>query len=256
MGKYTHMKNIKIIKINIITYLYILLIIFSGYYKYLLYFSLVFIVHELGHIFFCKLFRVKILKIDIYPFGGIIKLNKKLNINIYKDFFIASGGIFFQLILEIINTLFFKNPLLLNTNKIIFLINIVPLIPLDGSKIFFIIISKFFSFYKSVKIYYLFNIFFIMIYFITCSKMSNINYTYIFFCIASFFIEIFNYKSLINKFYLERYIYDFKYKKRKYHKKKTLKLLKREVESYFYDETWFSEKKLLRKKFDNSSYFW
>ena len=250
------MMNIKIIKVNFLTYLFVFLIIYSGYINYLIYFSIVFIFHELGHIFFAKLFNIKILKIEIFPYGGMIKLNKKLNIEIYKDFLIAAGGFIFQFILLAINLLFIKNNLLNYINKLIFVMNIIPVIPLDGSQLFFIFFSKYLSYFQSLKLFYLFDILFLLLTISYGFFMGDLNVSYIIFCFCSFIIQVKAKDYRLNSFYLERYLYCFPFKKIKYQIKNDIHFLKREEKSFFYDNNWKSEKEILTKKFDNCSEFW
>ena len=75
------MKNI--FKINITTYLLLLSILLCGYFNYLLIISLILIIHDLGHIVFLKLFKIKINNITILPFGSIINSDLKLNTESY-----------------------------------------------------------------------------------------------------------------------------------------------------------------------------
>ena len=110
------MKNI--FKINIITYLLLLSILLCGYFNYLLIISLILIIHDLGHIVFLKLFKIKISSIIILPFGSIINSDLKLNTESYKLFIISIAGILFQLILSVImnylNTYGFVNNISIN----------------------------------------------------------------------------------------------------------------------------------------------
>ena len=64
------MKNL--FKINIFTYILLLLSFLSGYYKEISIILLILIVHELGHFFLMKLFKIEVNKIIIFPYGGIL----------------------------------------------------------------------------------------------------------------------------------------------------------------------------------------
>ena len=246
----------KSIRINPLTYVFIFLIVYSGYVHYLLIFLLVFMIHELGHIFFIKLFNIQIIKIEIYPYGGLIILDKKLNVDIYKDFLIASGGLLFQVIAGLINCFIFRSDMFLFFNKLILYMNIIPLIPLDGSNILFIFLSKYFPYRKSINVYYFLSLCFIIIYFLYGIKTNAINIAYLLFCICSYLTNLKTVKYVLNTFYLERYLYDFSFKHKKYHQKVDINLLKRNEESFFLENTWKNEKEILSKKFDNCSYFW
>ena len=94
------MKNIlNKFNINIFTYLYFLVCLSCGYIRNVLIIFFICLIHEMGHIFFIKLFKYKVISIDIYPFGGYTKIDKMINTSINKDILISLGGIIFQSIL-------------------------------------------------------------------------------------------------------------------------------------------------------------
>ena len=91
-------------KININPFFYFLALIsiFTGLFKQFLIMYLIIIVHEFGHIFFALIFKYKIIKINIYPFGGYSIFQNDLNISFIKEFLVFLGGILFQFILYLI----------------------------------------------------------------------------------------------------------------------------------------------------------
>ena len=127
----------KIIKINFLTIYFLLLLFLCGYLKIgIIIFSIV-IIHELGHVFFIKMFKYEIIDITIYPFGGMTRIKKDINTPINKELFIAFGGILFQMILLGI-TMFLPISIITKTifwkyNLSIMIFNMLPIIPLDGS---------------------------------------------------------------------------------------------------------------------------
>lgn len=250
------MMNIKKIKINFSFYLFIILFLFSGFKNSLIYILLIFIVHELGHIFFCVIFNVKILKLEIYPFGGIFYFNKEYNIEIYKDFLISSGGIIFQMLLFLINRFFCSFEILDYYNLFFLSFNSLPIIPFDGSKILYILISKFFSYYYSFIAYLFISISFLLFFFL----MNLFNcYSCLLVIVFSLFFTYKEYKDfplIFNKFLIERFLHNYKYKKKKYIRKYDIKHLCRGKVCFFLLDSYENEKKLLSKKFDNSSYIW
>ena len=245
------MTSINKIKINVLTYLFIILFLFSGFKSILLPIILIFVVHEMGHIFFCFLFKVEIIKIEIYPFGGIIKLNNLINYSPIKSLFVSLGGLLFQLILYVLNIFIIKNDIISTYNLKILLLNVMPIIPLDGSKILQVMLSFFFSFYKSLFFSYLISLI-LLVYLI----IYTYNPALIIFLIGFLIKEICNFSYLFNRFLLERYLYDFKFKKYKYLKKCNLKKLCVNRYCFFFEKSWKSEKEILSKKFDNCSYIW
>ena len=56
------------------------------------------IIHEFGHFLISKLFKWNLDKISIYPFGGCVKFNEKLNKPLIQELFILLGGPSIQII--------------------------------------------------------------------------------------------------------------------------------------------------------------
>ena len=197
-------------------------IITGHFINFIIFFSIIFI-HELGHIFIAKLFKVKINKIIFYPYGGITKLDYLININLYKELLISFGGFIFQLIYSFIVYYLYKVGfireyvylLFYKYTCSIFIFNMLPIIPLDGFKILNTIINYIFNYnlsnYISVVISFISIILFLYL---------NNNFDYSFILILSILFKniyeyLFNIKYLYNRFLLERYLYDIKYKDKK-----------------------------------------
>ena len=204
------------IKIDNTTYLLILLALLSGYIKNIFIILIIVLIHELGHVFFFLLFKIDIVSVVIYPFGGVTSVNKRIHERIYKDILISLGGIIFQLILFIIFYLLYRNNLIVRStynifntyNKSVLLFNLLPIIPLDGSKFLFSLLSKYLSFKISNILSIIIGIISLIVFIIYIS-ISGLNdlVIVIFLCIK--LIEVIkNYKYIMNKFYLERIIYN------------------------------------------------
>ena len=86
------------IYIHPLTYIILFILLHEGLIRYALVISLVLLVHELGHLFFIKIFKRKISIIKILPFGSLIKLDTNLSNYIYEDILISLGGVLFQII--------------------------------------------------------------------------------------------------------------------------------------------------------------
>lgn len=241
------MMNTFKIKVNYLTYIVIILFLYSGFKNNLLYIVIIFIIHELGHVFFCRLLRVKIISIEIYPFGGIIKLNSLINDSILKKFLISSGGIIFQLGLFVLNFLFFKNSVIYSYNLYFLFINIIPVIPLDGSKIVQNLLCLFFPYYLSLIVTCIISV--ISLVFVSFF-IKNI--TFFVFSLVFIIRDLKNIYYYFNKFLLERYLYNFNYKKCRYYKRFNLKKLQISRSGYFYENGWKNEKYFLSKIFDKN----
>lgn len=119
-----------------INYSFIFLLIFSlyiGYIDILLIFLLCLILHEIGHIIFIIIYRIKIKKINLYAYGFSMLLDEMQfdSIKKYQKIIVFSGGLIVNLLLLII---FYKNTFG-KYNLFLFLFNLLPIYPLDGYNI-------------------------------------------------------------------------------------------------------------------------
>ena len=196
--------------------------VISGYYINLIAITSLLLIHELGHYTTAKLLKFKVLKIIIYPFGGITKINDLINKDINEEILVATSGVIFQFIfyliivyLNHINIIrdYTLNIYTLYNNQIIFF-NLMPIYPLDGAKIVNLLLSKFFNYNLSNKLTIIISLIGISLFILT--KSYNHNYSYI--MVLSVLI-IYNYKFIkqlkyiYNKFLLERYLYNINYPK-------------------------------------------
>ena len=200
------MKNIKRIKIDFLTYLFLILFIFSGYKSTIVYISLVFVVHEIGHLFFLIIFNIEISSFSIYPFGGIIKFYEGINIKFYKSLLINLGGILFQLILLLLNIIFFKNSYVKYYNNLFLFINVIPIIPFDGSKLLLLISSKLISYHSSRNIYIFSSIFLFICLLIYQIKVSSYNIMYLSFIFFKIIDEVKNNQLFIDMSILKKHL--------------------------------------------------
>ena len=80
----------------------VLIFILIGEFRFISYFMLLIIVHELGHILVSLYFKWNIEKIIILPFGGLTKFNEIINRPLIEEFLIAISGIIFQTIFYVL----------------------------------------------------------------------------------------------------------------------------------------------------------
>jgi len=207
------MKNIKL-KFNNLTLYFLLIALLSGYIKNALVVLLIIFLHEMGHIGVSVLLGYQVKEVEFYPFGGITKLDKLLNTKISHDLLIAISGIFVQLFIFIFCKLgYIQSIMLYEYNLSIMLFNMLPIIPLDGSKIIFEFLNYKLSYKKSMSIYIFISSISIIIYFFINYKYELNNYMIIilFICKTVEFIK--NYHVFYHKFILERFLYNIKFSK-------------------------------------------
>lgn len=193
-------------------YLVSFIIFITGYFKYFTLFMLFVIIHELGHIFISGLFKWNIDKILILPFGAITFFNEKINKPLLEEFLIAISGLIFQLLLFFIVINFNNELIIYKINLFLFLFSILPIYPLDGSKIFNVLFNIIFNFKLSHKISICLSIVLIsfLIFFYNNNLFLVISFILL---IKNIIYEIRNHNYLFKKFLLERHIYYFKFKK-------------------------------------------
>lgn len=236
------------IKINNYTYLFFLICALVGYLKNIIIIFSICLFHELGHIFFIKLFKYNIDCIELLPFGGYTQVNKKINSSINKDIIINLGGVFFQLILLLFLFLFkhrfniITYNLIYQYNLILMFFNLIPVIPLDGNNIIHLLFEKIFSYELSYKLNFIVSLISILS-FLFINYYFNIDNYFIFsFLIYKSLTYLKDYKYLKNRFLLERYLYDLEYKKIE-NNTKNLNELKKEVLHYFKENNKYIKEK-------------
>lgn len=127
-----------------------------GLVKEMIYIIICFIIHEIGHYFFIRIFKYKATNITVYPFGGIISYQEK-NDFIHKSFFIMIGGVLFNLIFYLVFSIL-NIKILAQINLCFFIINILPINPLDGGRLLILSLSLFLPTLLSKFVVYIFSI--------------------------------------------------------------------------------------------------
>lgn len=245
------MKIISKIEIHPFCYIIALLCIFIGYFNDFLILTTIIFMHELGHTIMAYILNWNIDKILILPIGGMTKFNECLNKKIIEELLIAVAGPLFQILFYII----FRNKInLFYYHYLILFFNLIPIYPLDGAKILNLFLNKITSFRTSYLISIYISYFLIILllgYFIFCKN-------YIIICIfIILLVQLYNEYNrtnyMFNKFCLERYLNDYKFKKIKLIRGNKIFKMKRDYEHVFYiDNNCYSEKFILSKLFDKA----
>ena len=117
--------------------------IITGYFSNLLVFTSIILFHELGHYLIAKINKLNPQEITIYPFGGITQINSLINTKISSELMVALAGVILQTIYYLVIALLHNNHLIRDYifnlfktyNYHILVFNLLPIYPLDGSKI-------------------------------------------------------------------------------------------------------------------------
>ena len=213
---------LKKIKINNYTLILCFVALITGLFKEIAVVFILILVHEFGHFITMKKYKWNVKQIDIYPFGGITKLDDKIDKPLKEELIITLMGPVFQEILFLIIYLLYKRYLISdylfnlfkNYNYTILIFNLLPIVPLDGYKILNVFINKIFNFRYS----YVIGIVLSIITFILFMYMYKIDSSY--YVILAFLIfqiiYAFKVRNIIyNRFILEKRLYKNEYPKLK-----------------------------------------
>lgn len=229
----------------------ILIFISIGKFRFISYFMLLIVIHEIGHILVGSLFKWDIEKIIILPFGALTKFNKKINTLLIEDFLVSISGILVQLLIYFI----LKNKINYNyfsfINYFIIIFNLIPIYPLDGSKILHVIFNIFTTFKNSILLTVILSYILIIILSIISIKTNKL-FTIILMFLFNNVNKLYkNKQMLLNKFLLERHLNDFKFRKKKTITK--VDYMKKDYKHLFYiDDRYLTEKYFLLKLFSKN----
>lgn len=145
-----------------------------------------------------------------------------------------------------------NSEVLLFYNNIILVFNLIPIIPLDGSKIFLLTLQKKVSFYKSYKILLIFS----CIFFLFLLLLNSLIFKSVFLLVTLLLLHKHIYKVYkeytfyFKKFLLERYLYKLYFKKHINLNEASLKRMKRDCKHlFYYKNKYVTEKEMLYKTF-------
>ncbi|MBO6195173.1 MAG: site-2 protease family protein [Bacilli bacterium] len=241
------------IKFSKYSFIIILLCFITGLIKELSIILILIIFHEFGHYLMSVIFKWNINKIIIYPFGGLIKYEEEVDKPLLEELLITISGPLNQWIIFIFFFILYKNYYissyyynnLYNYHISMFIFNIIPIIPLDGSKLINIVLNKLFNYRLSYNILLVISLIFLLGFVLTFRN----NYSYL--IVISFLIyELINYVKnkniMFNRFIFEKYLYKNKYKK--YIKIRNIKSMKRNKKHLIKNNgTYITEKEYIKK---------
>lgn len=142
----------KYFKFHFFFYVISFILLLSGHFKHYIMIMGIILFHELGHIIVGKMFKWKIIKVIILPFGCITHFKVDLNVKLKQEFLVTIAGPIFQIIGSYIYYYFTKDNLFLFYHKILLLLNLIPIIPLDGSKLLQVILAKILPYKKTLSV--------------------------------------------------------------------------------------------------------
>lgn len=109
-------------------------------------------VHEYGHYYFAKKFDFEIDKVEIFPFGAFLSVNDYGVHHICEELIMLMAGLAVHLPIYFIIEIFIGSQYLLEVNRLVFIFNLLPIYPLDGSKILLLLLSLVKDYYQAIKL--------------------------------------------------------------------------------------------------------
>jgi stage IV sporulation protein FB len=133
--------------------------VFTGHFREIIVWFFVVLVHEMGHYAGARLFKWRISRIDLLPFGGAAVVEEHGTRPFHEEVWVAVlgplqhiwlvGSAFVLTRLELVHYDDFNWFLLLNLT--LFLFNLLPIWPLDGGKVAFALFAKWLPFKKAQR---------------------------------------------------------------------------------------------------------
>ncbi|MBR5156686.1 MAG: hypothetical protein IKW59_02850 [Clostridia bacterium] len=146
--------------INILTVpLFVLAYIVKAHHTMLMAYAIV-TVHELFHLFAALILKIRIGSVIVMPFGMTLRLSGAVIKNPIKESLIAIAGPFSNILMIVLGVLlkhFYVYTeesmfLYMNLNFLIMLINLMPVLPLDGGRVFRSVLAHFFGYITAMQI--------------------------------------------------------------------------------------------------------
>ncbi len=243
------MKIIYKIKFHPLFYITALLMLFTGYFKDFSLFLIIVMFHELGHVLAGLIFKWKIKSINVLPFGAITIFDEGLTKSLLEEFIISIMGPLFQIIIYNLLRLRY-DVFFIHYSLLIF--NLLPIIPLDGSKIISVILNLFFPFKKSLFVSIILSIVLVVLSFVSCFYHFNLVFIFVLlFLLVKVFNEFCSINYIMNRFFYEKYYLPKSYKRKKVINGKNInKMFKERSHIFKVGNNYYTEHEILRKRFD------
>lgn len=250
------------IKLSYTLYILFFVSLISGLFKDISVFFLIIFIHEIGHIIASMHYKWNIKKVDFTLAGGFITYEDEVDKPFKEELIISVSGFVMQWIFFFLIFILFKNNvinyklyfMIKKYHLSIFFFNLMPIIPLDGSKILHTIICSLTYYKKALKISFIVSVisFIVLFYLYLSYCKGNFGMIIVFFFIIKKIITYLNnIPYLYNKVLLERYIKKRVYKKNNFIKKGMLEHFKRQKNNLFYNgKRYVSEYSILKERFD------
>jgi len=139
---------------------FFILFLFASYFAGWLHQSIVLftsvILHELGHVMAAKKLGIKVIEVELMPYGGVVRMEELSKLGGTSEAVVSAAGPAASLVLALAGSLLRGYgkvfDLALRYNLIICIFNLLPIIPLDGGKIARNLLNFFMGYRQSTRI--------------------------------------------------------------------------------------------------------
>jgi stage IV sporulation protein FB len=143
------------IKLNLFFILFLFASFYTGYINQSIIIFISVLLHEIGHGIIAKLLGIKVEEIELFPYGGVAKMEDITKYGGYTEALIAVAGPAVSGIIAAIGAILSKQNEVFNTisqfNFILMSFNILPALPLDGGRILRNIMLHYMSYKQATK---------------------------------------------------------------------------------------------------------
>lgn len=144
------------IKLNLFFILFLFASFYSGYINQSITIFVSVLLHEIGHGIVAKLLGIKVEEIELFPYGGVAKMEDITKYGGYTEALIAVAGPAVSGAIAAIGAILSEGSEFFNTiaqfNIILMSFNILPALPLDGGRILRNVLLHFMSYKQATKI--------------------------------------------------------------------------------------------------------
>ena len=151
-------------KIDFSFYIAILLALFARQIDVYLTYLIAIVIHECGHLIVASFLKWEVEELKISAIGGFLTFKNDLSKPALQSFVVAISGIVFNLIFGIILFAFNGPTSLIYTQFAIAIFNLLPIAPLDGSKLMQSLLRGVFNYKTVLNIMKVANIIFLFIF--------------------------------------------------------------------------------------------
>jgi len=151
-------------KIDFSFYVAILLALFTRQIDVYLTYLIAIIIHECGHVIVASIFKWEVEELRISAIGGFLTFKNDLSKPAAQVFLVATGGIIFNIVLGVILFALNGPASLIYTQFAIAIFNLLPIAPLDGSRLIQSLLRGIFDYKTVLNIMKIANIIFLFVF--------------------------------------------------------------------------------------------